>query len=36
MFLDNKYAGCCISSLAFLWKKKGIKKGLGFGKKMVL
>jgi hypothetical protein len=20
----------------FLWKKKGIKKGLGFGKKMVL
>jgi len=23
----------CIGGSCFLWKKKGIKKGLGFGKK---
>jgi len=33
MFLDKKYTGFCIGGSGFLWKKKGIKKGLGFGKK---
>jgi len=32
MFLDNKHIEY-IGGSGFLWKKKEIKKGLGFGKK---
>jgi hypothetical protein len=29
---DHNHQGCCIGCSGFLCKKKGIKKGLGFGK----